>query len=119
MNLRPALLLTALLTVPVAALAQPPGDAPRHGMHSPPSPERLTERMSRDLGLDEAQSEKLRALNERHAADLKRLREDHEKGLRGILTPEQWTKFEAERDARHERMRERRREHRDTARPPA
>ena len=113
MKLQRALILTALLGLPVAVLAQPPApppDAPSHGKHFPPSPERMTEHMSQSLGLDAQQATKLRALNQKHAADMKRLRDDHEKGLRQILTPEQWTKFEAMRTQRHERFREHRKD---------
>lgn len=120
MNTRSALLLGALLALPLGALAQAPApDAPPPGMHGAPSADRMTERMSQDLGLDAAQTDRLRALNERHAADLNRLREEHEKGLREILTPEQWQKFEEHRKQRHQRRRDGMRKRGVDAPPPA
>jgi Spy/CpxP family protein refolding chaperone len=117
MTTRPALALAALLALPLLAMAQPeppapPGPPPRGEHRAPPSPERMTEHMRKQLDLDEAQTAKVRVINQRFADGMQKLRDEHEQTLRAALTPAQWAQFETLREQRHTR-------HKDRPRPPA
>jgi protein CpxP len=114
MNLRPALLLTSLLALPLVALSQapaaPPEDGgPHAGHHGPPSPDRMAEHMQRKLGLDDKQTAQVRELMEDFHKDMQKLHDKHQAALKKVLTPEQLAKLDEMRSERHERFRSHRR----------
>ncbi len=104
---------------------QPAGGPPHHGQHGMKmNPEQRFERMSKQLNLTADQQAKIKPLLEQErtqAQDLKsqkltvderreKMKSIHENTMsevRGILTPEQQTKF----DAMQQRMKERRQQH--------
>lgn len=91
--------------------------------------ERQTQQLSKQLGLNSEQSQKLQALNrswmrrmdslrttgtrpERGA--LRAMQQSHENDLKALLTPEQWTTYERLRTERREKMQGRREKRTDT-----
>jgi Spy/CpxP family protein refolding chaperone len=112
MRLKSVLFLSTLLALPLFAAAQPPqppdGPVPAAEHRGPPSPERMTEHLKRDLNLSDEQAAKMLAVHKQMAAEKKRMHDQHEKEMQKILTPEQWTKFQSLRKEHMERRRARR-----------
>lgn len=96
--------------------APPPDPAPsmhpRHHHAGPPTPEDMTKRMAADLGLTPEQVDKVRAINEKHVAEMRalmpseeemrvrrekieRIRTAQDAALKAVLTPEQYASFRA------------------------
>ena len=102
--------LSSILSLSAGAFAQQPGGPPRR----PPSPEEQISRMKADLGLSDAQLQKIKPIVEATAAKLKSLheeaatveeqkrekaralRKEESDAVMAELTPEQKTKFEEE-----------------------
>ncbi|MCB0793482.1 MAG: hypothetical protein KDB88_01995 [Flavobacteriales bacterium] len=106
-----------LLTAPLVGMAQENTARPEK---SPAEmAEVRTQKMTEHLGLSEEQSSSLGAINARYMERiatvkqqkeenremLKQLHDAYDKEIAGVLTPEQYEQFKAEREARKEKMR--------------
>lgn len=114
------LLLTALLMVCGVAMAQGPrGDRNRDPKQRA---EQMTEQMTKDYSLTDDQKEKVKALNldmsqkmseisgddrEARQAKMQEIRQGYNKELKGVLTDEQYKKYEKAEKERSQRPRNR------------
>lgn len=120
------LLLGTLLSLPaglaagtaLAASDAPPPPPAGHdaGPPGPPSAERMTERMQKDLDLSDAQAREVQAINQQFVDGLGSLREQHHARLKRVLSSEQYESLLQHEQQMHQR-RDRRHEQRSP--PPA
>ncbi len=113
----PGIMFAALLSLgTTASLAGDPPAAPPadelavHRMHgharTPPTAEEMTRHMQEELGLSPEQVEKVRAICEQHLAQMEKIRSDHDKAMKDVLSAEQYEKFRKSREEHEAKMHE-------------